>query len=73
MLILNRRGGESIQIGDDVCIVILSARGGHVRLGVTAPKTIPVHRQEVYDALKRRQRLAEGTLQEENEWDIDPD
>ena len=49
MLILTRRPGESLRISDDVVITILALNsGGNVRLGIAAPKHIPVHRQEVY-------------------------
>ncbi len=53
MLVLSRRKDESIMIGDDVEITIVDIRGDKVRLGITAPKTIPVHRREVYEAIQR--------------------
>ena len=53
MLVLGRQKNESIMIGDDVEITIVDVRGDKVRLGITAPKEIPVHRREVYDALQR--------------------
>ena len=53
MLVLSRRKNESIMIGDDVEIIIVDIRGNNVRLGITAPKTIPVHRREVYEAIQR--------------------
>jgi len=53
MLVLTRRKDESIMIGDDVEIIIADIRGDNVRLGITAPKTIPVHRREVYEAIQR--------------------
>lgn len=52
MLVLSRQKDESIMIGDDVEITIVDVRGDKVRLGITAPKSIPVHRREVYDAIK---------------------
>jgi len=52
MLILSRRTDESVVIGDDIIIQILSVRGGHIRLGIMAPRDISVHRQEVYDRIK---------------------
>jgi carbon storage regulator len=53
MLVLSRQRDESIMIGDDVEIIIVDVRGDKVRLGITAPKDIPVHRREIYDAIKR--------------------
>jgi carbon storage regulator len=53
MLVLSRQRDESIMIGDDVEITIVDVRGDKVRLGITAPKSIPVHRREIYDAIQR--------------------
>jgi carbon storage regulator len=53
MLVLSRQKDESIMIGDDVEVTIVDVRGDKVRLGITAPKEIPVHRMEVYEAIKR--------------------
>ena len=53
MLVLSRQKDESIMIGDDVEIVIVDVRGDKVRLGITAPREIPVHRKEVYEAIQR--------------------
>ena len=53
MLVLSRQKDESIMIGDDVEIMIIDVRGGKVRLGIIAPKEIPVHRREVYDAIQK--------------------
>lgn len=53
MLVLSRQRDESIMIGDDVEIMIVDVRGNKVHLGITAPKHIPVHRREVYDAIQR--------------------
>jgi carbon storage regulator len=53
MLVLSRQKDESIIIGDDVEITIVDVRGDKVRLGITAPKNISVHRREVYDAIQR--------------------
>ena len=52
MLILLRREGESLKIGDDVTITVLALRGGQVRLGIAAPKQVVVHRQEVYERIR---------------------
>lgn len=48
MLILTRRPGETIKIGDDIEVTVLSIKGNQVRLGVTAPKDVPVDREEIY-------------------------
>lgn len=53
MLVLSRQKDESIVIGDDVEITIVDVRGDKVRLGITAPRDITVHRREVYDAIQR--------------------
>jgi carbon storage regulator len=56
MLVLSRQRDESIVIGDNVVITIVDIRGDKVRLGIEAPGEIPVHRQEVYDAIQRENR-----------------
>jgi len=56
MLVLSRQKDESIIIGDNVEVTIVDVRGDKVRLGVTAPKTIPVHRREVYEAIQREKK-----------------
>ncbi len=53
MLVLTRQMEESIMIGDDVEIVIVGINGNRVRLGINAPKRIPVHRKEVYETIQR--------------------
>jgi carbon storage regulator len=53
MLVLSRQRDESIVIGDNIVITIVDIRGDKVRLGINAPAEIPVHRQEVYDAIQR--------------------
>jgi len=58
MLVLSRHRDESIMIGDDVVITIVDIRGDKVRLGIEAPTDIPVHRQEVYEAIKRENEKA---------------
>ena len=52
MLILTRKTGESLLVGDDVEITVLGVRGSQVKLGVNAPKDIAVHRQEIYQKIK---------------------
>ncbi len=58
MLVLSRHRDESIMIGDDVVVTIVDIRGDKVRLGIAAPQDIPVHRQEVYEAIKRENERA---------------
>lgn len=62
MLVLSRHRDESIMIGDDIVITIVDIRGDKVRLGIEAPQNIPVHRQEVYEAIKR-ENLKAGHIQ----------
>lgn len=57
MLVLSRKKNESIVINDDITIVVVEIRGDKVRLGVEAPKEVPVHRREVYEAIKRNEVL----------------
>ena len=59
MLVLSRKKNESIVINNDITIVVVEIRGDKVRLGVEAPKEIPVHRREVYEAI-RRNELSNG-------------
>lgn len=61
MLVLSRKKNESIVINDDITIVVVEIRGDKVRLGVEAPKEVPVHRKEVYDAIKRSSGLESGS------------
>ena len=58
MLVLSRHRDESIMIGDDVVVTIVDIRGDKVRLGIDAPTSIPVHRQEVYEAIQRENQKA---------------
>jgi carbon storage regulator len=52
MLILTRRAGESVKIGDEMTVTVLGVKGGQVRLGFTAPPNVAVHREEVYERIK---------------------
>ncbi len=58
MLVLSRKKNESIVINDDITIVVVEIRGDKVRLGVEAPKEVPVHRREVFDAIRRNEAAA---------------
>ena len=83
MLVLSRQRDETIMIGDDVEITVVDIRGDKVRLGITAPRRIQVHRKEVYDAIKRENQraaslspddvsdLVEQQKERKNEKDLD--
>jgi carbon storage regulator len=58
MLVLSRQKDQTIMIGDNIEITVVDIRGDKVRLGITAPSEIPVHRKEVYDAIKQENREA---------------
>jgi len=67
MLVLSRQRDESIMIGDDVEIIIVDVRGDKVRLGITAPKNIPVHRREIYDAIQREKDQKKSAKEKKEE------
>jgi carbon storage regulator len=60
MLILTRKFGENIRIGDNIKIVILDVKGGQVKLGIDAPANIAVHREEIYERIREENRRASG-------------
>ena len=60
MLVLSRQRDETIMIGDEIEITVVDIRGDKVRLGITAPRHIQVHRKEVYEAIKRENQQAAG-------------
>lgn len=65
MLVLSRQRDETIMIGDDIEITVVDIRGDKVRLGITAPNTVPVHRKEVYEAIQRENREASKVRMED--------
>ena len=67
MLVLSRQRDESIMIGDNVEIIIVDVRGDKVRLGITAPKEIPVHRREIYDTIQREKGQKKKPQKEQQE------
>lgn len=56
MLILTRRVGESIMVGDEIAVTILGVKGNQVRVGVSAPKEVSVHREEIYERIQREKQ-----------------
>ncbi|MBF0358061.1 MAG: carbon storage regulator CsrA [Magnetococcales bacterium] len=65
MLILTRRIGESLNIGDEIKITLLGIKGNQVRIGIDAPKHVEVHREEIYDKIKRETRKANRTMSDD--------
>lgn len=63
MLILTRRVGETVMIGNEVTITILGVKGNQVRVGINAPKSVAVHREEIYERIKREQAGQEKATQ----------
>ena len=55
MLILTRRVGETLMVGDEVTVTVLGVKGNQVRLGVNAPRDVAVHREEIYERIKKEQ------------------
>ncbi|QFT54042.1 carbon storage regulator CsrA [Microbulbifer sp. THAF38] len=60
MLILKRRTGENLRIGANVSITVLEVKGSQVRIGILAPKSLPVHREEIYRRIKKAGNLGNG-------------
>ncbi len=63
MLVLSRKKNESIIINNDIKIVVVEIRGDKVRLGVEAPREVPVHRQEVYEAIQRSNEATDSSIE----------
>ena len=65
MLVLSRQRDQTIMIGDDIEITVVDIRGDKVRLGINAPGSVPVHRKEVYEAIKKENRAAANVKAED--------
>ena len=68
MLILTRRVGETVMIGNDVTVTVLGVKGNQVRIGINAPKNVAVHREEIFERIKREQ---EGDSSDESKPSAD--
>ena len=66
MLILTRRVGETLVIGDDVSITVLGVKGNQVRVGISAPKDVSVHREEIYDRIQNEKTSDDDEDTEKN-------
>ena len=67
MLILTRRVGESVVIGEDVTVTVLGVKGNQVRIGINAPKTVSVHREEIFERIKNGRGAGDGAGSSDSE------
>ena len=71
MLILTRRVGETIKIGDEVSVTILGINGRQIRVGIAAPKSVAVHRQEVFERIQRETKGVASAADEEADTSVE--
>jgi carbon storage regulator len=72
MLLLTRKLGENIRIGDDVKITIVEVKGNHVKLGIDAPPSVKVHREEIYERIQQENRRAQEEAERRGASGTDP-
>ncbi|MBX2847549.1 MAG: carbon storage regulator CsrA [Acidiferrobacterales bacterium] len=73
MLILTRRINETLNIGDDVQVTVLGIKGNQVRIGINAPRDVPVHREEIYQRIKREERMTAQGEESADDYSSDHD